>query len=220
MRRILVLSVLLLAVIAGPAFGQDQFDIGISATPLFAEEGETATDILDNLIPGFHVGYRFLYLLYASWDALVLPPRIVESMTTRFIQRPDGSTVVQEGYFRPGFLNLIDAGIQIVLGPFVVSAELGVNQVYIYKQDELDPRPDANFGANVLVGAGLKFGTWGITGRAFVVFPDIESAIFTLSSLASSDNEFAAAALDVVLDNLIPQIMVTLYLGGDEEEQG
>jgi len=144
-----------------------------------------------------------------------MPPSMIENMTATFVKQDDGSTVYQEGYHLPGYLNLVDAGVRIILGPFSVQAALGINQIYVYKQIDMDDPPDGGFGANVLLGAGLKFGWWGVGLRGLVVFPSIDSAITTVASIFSDDEEFAEQALQTFVDNLIPSLMFTIYLGGN-----
>ena len=80
---IVVLSCLV--VIAAPVFS-DEIELGLSWTPV-ADESVSAEDEID-AIRGFHIGYILWNFVYFSWDALVMPPSIIEGWT---------------GFYRPGF---------------------------------------------------------------------------------------------------------------------
>jgi hypothetical protein len=208
MRRCaLPIAVLLLLVFAIPVFAE--WELGASFTPYGGGDSEYAdqTSFFDEAIKGVHFGYVWWRIAYATWDSLIMPVHVVEGMTSRY----DPETgFAKEGIPRPGFLNLYDVGARLLLGPFVVSAQVGVNQLYVYKQEEL-PDFDPQFGANLRIGAGLVFDWWGISIAGTSVFPNFEDVVSTLGGLAGSD--FAREkALEKIASGLVPTIHFTMYL--------
>lgn len=183
--RKLIIAILLVAVVALPAFTLG-VELGVSATvPLGGEADEM------EVIPGFHVGLGFLAVLYASWDSLVMPPNVIGSWT---------------GYYRPGFLNLYDVGLRLVLGPIVALLEIGVNNVYVHQGGTQDI---GGLGANLRVGLGLKFGTFGITATGTSVFPTMEGLVDTLKALVPEDSR--NWAVDQLVKGLVPSLMAVIY---------
>jgi len=177
-------------VIAGPVIAD--IEIGISATIDPAEANDPDAELVP--IPGFHLAYQWWGIFYASWDAMVLPPNLVNDLT---------------GYLRPGFLNLFDAGIRIRLGPIIAYATAGTNNIYVYRQAELkDFNPE--FGANVRIGAGLKFGFIGVNLSGTTVFASFDRLARTFQNLRGTPSE-QRAAIDTIVSGLIPAINVTLY---------
>ncbi len=72
------------------------------------------------------------------------------------------------------FLNMFDGGIRIVLRPFLVYAEIGPNMLYLRGGDFF-----GKVGVNFRVGAGLKFGFWGINlsgTQVFASWDDLSAA--------------------------------------------
>jgi hypothetical protein len=191
MRKSVLITALLVLVlaVATPVFAE--IELGISGTfdPGQASDPDKELDI----IPGFHVGYSWA-IFYASWDAMVLPPGLVNEFT---------------GFQRPGFLNLIDAGIRLRIGPIVTYATVGTNNIYVYGQSELgDFNPE--FGANIRVGLGLTFGFWGVNLSGTTVFSSFDRLARTLQAFGGTPAE-QQAALDTILDGLIPALNLTLY---------
>ncbi|MBT3273948.1 MAG: hypothetical protein HN368_12400, partial [Spirochaetales bacterium] len=91
-KTVIAVAAVFLLLIAAPAFS-NELELGLSWTPVAADENYDEDS--GESITGFHVGYVMLNFLYASWDALVMPPSIISEWT---------------GLYRPGFLNLYDAG--------------------------------------------------------------------------------------------------------------
>jgi hypothetical protein len=206
MKRYLLLATLL-AAIASPVLAQQTWDLALTFTPKIEEEEAVS---LEDFLYGAHVGYGFLYIFYGSWDAIVVPPHIVQNMTTQFVENADGTQFVQDGYYRPGFIHLFDAGLRLIIGPFVASGQIGMNQLYLYKQEEL-PDIDASLGANIGLSAGLKFNFWGVSAKGNAIFPTFDQAVMTLAALPEG-GAVAERALQTIVDNLIPSIVFTLYL--------
>jgi hypothetical protein len=142
---------------------------------------------------GFHIGYIMLNFLYASWDALVVPPIMISEWT---------------GYYRPGFLNLFDAGIRIQIRPVVISAGLGLNTVRVHDPETaygLEP----NFGANLRLAGGLRFDWWGVGLAGTAVFPSFKGMVNILKGLfADSTRQYSVQKIG---DGLVPSIYFTLY---------
>jgi hypothetical protein len=190
MRKTLVVTaVLLMFALAVPAFS-NELELGMSWTPL--PGADESTEELDS-ITGFHVGYSFFRILYASWDSLVMPPFIIREWT---------------GYNRPGFLNLYDAGIRLVLGPVLGYATVGVNNVYVYKQEELPSFEDA-VGVNLRLGLGLKFNWWGVNVSGTAVFPNFDYMTSTLQGLVPEETR--DIALQKIADVLVPSLNFAVY---------
>lgn len=183
--RKLIVAILLVAVVALPGFSLG-VELGVSVTPIPAGDGGDV-----EMAFGSHIGISPFAILYASWDALVMPPGVIGSWT---------------GYYRPGFLNLFDAGLRLVLGPIVVLAEIGVNNVYVYKQGTEDI---AGLGANLRLGAGLKFGMWGVTLTGTSVFPTMEALIDTLKGLVADESR--NWAVEQLVSGLVPSLMAVIY---------
>jgi hypothetical protein len=179
--------VLLILTAAVPAFSQE-LEVGMSFTPVL---GETESGEMDFMF-GFHFGYSFLYILYASWDALVIPPVVIENWT---------------GRYRPGFLNLYDAGVRFNIGPVIAYAELGLNSVYVHNQETIGFDP--NFGANLRLGVGAKFGWVGVTVSGTSVFPSFDYMVGTLKGLVSET--LRKDSLEKIKDTLVPSLNVTMY---------
>ena len=115
------------------------------------------------------------------------------------------------GPFRPGFLNTWNIGGKLVLGPLVGYTTIGVNTIYVYKQAEyLDENFESGFGANWKIGAGLKFGGWGINLDLMALFPSVSTMFSELEALGSDDSAISDAAAERI--QFIPSLVATLYL--------
>ncbi|MDA3937997.1 MAG: hypothetical protein PF693_01630 [Spirochaetia bacterium] len=202
--KFLAIAVILILAMVIPA-AADQWELGMSLTPLGAEPGtDPDPEAEENgfVVPGFHIGYRFLLIGYVSWDSYVLPPEYITQMT---------SNVSNLGPFRPGFLNTWNIGGKLVLGPVIGYSTIGLNSIYVYKESEyLDESFDKNFGANWKVGAGLKFGDWGIHLDFMSIFSDARTMFSDLDDLFNDDQEISDAAADRI--KFIPSLVATLYL--------
>lgn len=188
MRKTVLIAALLVLAMATPVFAD--LELGLSWTPILGEDNQIEEDM--ESITGFHVGYQWWGIFYATWDSLVMPPGEIAGIT---------------GYKRPGFLNLFDAGLRLRLGPIIAYTTAGVNTLYVYKQDELAGF-DPDFGANLRAGAGLKFGWWGVNVSGTTVFPSFDRLVQTLAALGTEDRDIA---IDKIVNGLIPSINLTLY---------
>ncbi len=189
-KTVLFVALLALAVfVATPAFAE--MELGLSWTPV--PGNDNSPDAQMESITGFHVGYQWWGIFYASWDSLVMPPEIINSFT---------------GFQRPGFLNLFNAGLRLRIGPIIGYATLGTNNIYVYRQAELE-NFDPSFGANLRAGVGLKFNWWGINVSGTSVFPSFERLTQTLAALGDPDTQ--QIAIDKIVDGLVPSINLTFY---------
>ena len=210
--KFLAIAVILLLAMILPVTA-DEFELGMSLTPIIAEEDTDDPNYdPDNaqalVLPGFHLGYRFAWIGYVSWDSYVMPPEYITTMTATY--DPDTDTY-QPGPFRPGFLNTWNIGGKLVLGPLVGYSTIGVNTIYVYKEAEyLDENFNKNFGANWKVGAGLKFGDWGINLDLMALFPSVSTMFDELEALSSDDQAISDAAAERI--QWIPSLVATLYL--------
>jgi hypothetical protein len=183
MKKLLVpLAVLLLLAMAVPA-AFAEVELGISATP--TPGGPSNAGGYDT-ITGFHVGYAW-GILYGSWDSLAMPATLISNMTGYW---DNVNNVYVSGPYAPGFLNLYDVGLRIVLQPFVIYTELGANTIYVYK----NLGGGGNFGANLRLGAGLRFGFWGVNVSGTAVFGSFQILTDTLKQLVSSTTRNAAVS--------------------------
>ena len=189
------LAVMLLLALAVPAFAE--VELGISATPV--QGGQSNANGTD-FITGFHIGYTW-GILYLSWDPLAMPASMVQNMTGYFDEK---SQAYVTGVYAPGFLNLYDAGLRFSLKPFLVYAEVGTNNLYVYKN-----QGGGSFGANLRLGAGLRFNTWGINVSGTSVFGSFGQLTDTLKGLVSTDTR--NAAIQAITANLVPSINFTFY---------
>ncbi len=208
MKKLTILIVIAVMItFAVPVFSADQWEIGLSWTPI--PGGDQSTKSKDeggmDSITGFHFGYIWWHIGYATWDALVMPPFIIAGMTS--YQDDQGNW--QPGYYRPGFLNLFDVGGRLNIGPFVASAEMGINNIYIYQGDS-PVEYSGDFGANLRLGAGLKFDWWGVSVTGTSVFPSFKKMIHVVGGLFSSDNR--RWSINEIKGGLIPSILLVLYL--------
>jgi len=200
MKRLLIpLLVLCLVALAVPAFAQ--VELGISYTPVPGGQGSGgAGNTQVDSITGFHVAYRWT-VLYLSWDSLAMPASLIENMTGYW---DDATNQYIAGPYLPGFLNLYDAGLELMLRPFLLYAEVGANNIYVYQN-----AGGGSFGANLRLGAGLRFNWWGLNLSGTAVFPSFALLTDTLKKLASS--ETSNAALKTIGDNLVPSLNLTFY---------
>lgn len=196
MKKLLVLlAALLLVAIAVPAAFAD-VELGISATPgIKTDSGQ------DQTITGFHIGYNW-GILYGSWDALAMPAVLVSNMTGYW---DDVNQFYVSGPYVPGFLNLYDVGLRIVLQPFLLYTELGVNNLYVYK----NLGNGGSFGANLRLGAGLKFGFWGVNVSGTAVFSSFGLMADTLKKLVAESTR--QEAISQIGQGLVPSINLTFY---------
>lgn len=191
--RKLIVAMVLIAVVALPGFTIG-LEVGLSGTPVPTGEGGA------EWIVGAHLGVSPMAILYASWDALVMPPGAISGMTGYV----DSEGYWHEGPYLPGFLNLFDVGVKLDISKLVLLAELGVNTIYVYKQEDT-----MDFGANLRVGAGLKFGAWGVTVTGTSVFASMDTLVNTLKALVAESTR--KWAFDRIAGSLVPSIMAVVY---------
>jgi hypothetical protein len=181
--------VLLIIAAAMPAFS-NELEVGLSFTPLPGGQDSPQGEM--DFMFGFHFGYSFLYILYATWDSLVVPPPMIFDWT---------------GYDRPGYLNLYDAGVRFSIGPVIAYAEVGLNSIYVYKQETIGFDP--NFGANLRLGVGARFGWVGVNVSGTSVFPSFDYMIGTLKGLVADSTR--KQSLGKIRDTLVPSLNFTMY---------
>ena len=190
MRRAAFILGILLILTSAPVFS-DEIELGLSWTPI-ADESIAAEEERD-AIRGFHIGYVMWNLVYLSWDALVIPPSIIEGWT---------------GYYRPGFLNLYDAGVRFYFKPFLLYTTMGMNNVYVYNQGSSQALRN-NFGANLRLGAGLRWDWIGVNLSGTAVFHSFRSMTSTLAELANKDSR--ERAMDKIGRTIVPSFNFVLY---------
>ncbi len=194
MKKILVpLAVIMLLALATPAFAE--WELGLSWTPTSQGTVNGASSGLDSIL-GFHVGYAFLGIGYASWDAFALPNFMVWNLTGL--------------YYVPGFLNMWDAGLRLVIGPVLGFATLGVNNLYVYQVGLMGLD---GIGANIRLGLGAKFGWWGVTLSGMNVYSSFGRAASTIGGLFSGSEAVRAQSWQDVTGGLLWSIGLTFYLG-------
>ena len=210
--KFLAIAVVLILAMVIPAVA-GQLELGMSLTPVVPEKDTDDPNYEEDqsiILPGFHVGYRFAYIGFISWDSYVMPPEFITNMTATY--DPD-TDLYKTGPFRPGFLNTWNIGAKLVLGPLVGYSTVGLNSIYVYKQAEyeyMDEEFKSDFGANWKVGAGLKFDNWGITLDLMALFPSFDSMQRDLSDLFGDDEVLSDAAAEKI--QFIPSLVATLYL--------
>jgi hypothetical protein len=199
MKKLLVpLAAMLLLALAIPAVAE--VELGISATPVAGGQSNVnGTDF----ITGFHVAYAWS-ILYFTWDSLAMPASTVESMTSSYdpIQQKN-----IPGTYAPGFLNLFDGGLRLTLQPFVVSATVGTNRLHVYN----NLPGGGEFGANLRLGAGLRFNSWGLSLSGTAAFSSFTQLGNTVKGLFAKDTKIQDAAVQAITDRLIPSIGLTFY---------
>jgi len=198
MKKLLVpLAVILLLALAVPA-AFAELELGMSWTPITDPSAGSAN--ASNNVPGFHVGYGW-FILYGAWDSLAMPNYWIEQVTTTY----DAATATYSpGVSKPGFLNLYDAGIRLILQPLEVYATVGVNNLRVYN----DPH-DYGFGANIRLGAGLKFGFWGINISGTNVYGSFNDLTAVLKGLgAASTRDWS---IRQITEGLVPSVNLTFY---------
>jgi len=85
-----------------------------------------------------------------------------------------------------------------------------MNNIYVYRQGDLQGLEN-NFGANLRLGAGVKFDWWGVNLSGTAVFPSFQRMIGTIKGLAATSDDVRNAALQKIGDSLVPSINVTVY---------
>ncbi len=174
MKKILLpLAAVMLLAMAVPAFAE--WELGLGFTP---SQNSNSTDPgAVNGILNFHIGYAWS-ILYFSWDAFAMPDYWVYNATS-YIDPVSG--YYYPGADLPGFLNMFDIGLRFVIRPVLLYAELGTNLLYIYGGEIYkDPQGNSGVGVNGRIGAGVKFGWWGVNlsgTQVFATWTDFRAAL-------------------------------------------
>ena len=190
----MVILLIIFSFITGMA-AADEFEFGISFTPQPGEDTGGRTEDEMEGIYGFHFAYNWWAVFYASLDSLVMPPGVIQDWT---------------GHSRPGFLNLLGGGFRFHIGPVMLLTTVGINHIYVYKQDEDSLDFNSSLGANFRIGAGARFDWWGLGLTGTSIFPTFEEMIRVLKGLvADSTREISLGELR---KSLIPSIYVTFCL--------
>jgi hypothetical protein len=206
-KRIVALMAVLILVTV-PIFAEIELGFGL-APSLGTIPSEASQGFFNDSTKVIHAGYSFAWLFYASYDGFILPPYSVSQMTG-VMDTTTGSW--SPGYYRPGFLNTFNVGIRPRIGPVMISASIGANSLYIYRQgsDGLTVPP---VGVNLRVGAGLKLGKLlGVMVSGTSVFSDFNDLSTTMTALTGNDAYLQQIATDRILNNLFPSVVLSLYL--------
>ena len=176
MKKLLVpLAVVALLAFAVPsAFAaQSEWELGMGWTPS-TNSSSTDPNAVNSLI-NFHVGYAWT-ILYASWDAYALPDYMVYNLTS-YVDPSSGNWVL--GYYTPGFMNLFDVGLRLVLRPFLGYVEVGPNVLYLHGGTIYQ----GGVGVNARMGVGLKFGWWGFNISGTDIFGSWNDLSYAFSQM-------------------------------------
>jgi len=209
MRMKAVLAIAMIALVCAGAWAE--IEIGLGIAPPIGEVPEEATtgDVFGDSTKVVHAGYSFLWLFYASYDGLVLPPYSVSQMSGS-IDTSSGAYI--PGFYRPGFLNTFNVGIRPTIGPLSVIASVGINQMYVYKQED-DGLEIPPVGVNLRVGAGFRLTKWlGLTATGTSVFADFDELSATLDALTGDDTYLQDIAKERILSTLFPIVTLVIYL--------
>jgi hypothetical protein len=184
-------AILLLALAVPAAFSEAELGVGLSPGSVGGSTDPTVDPILN-----FHVGWSWT-ILYVSWDSYAMPDYWVYNNTS-YVDPNNG--YFYSGYNVPGFLNLFDAGLKIVLRPFIVYAEVGTNMLYL--------RGGATYGGglgvNARLGAGLKFGFWGINLSGTQVFA-------SMNDLNAALHQAAHGNYSDLTQGMVPTLNLVIY---------
>ena len=163
-KLLLPLAAILLLALAVPAFADWELGLGISPS---TNTSPSTDPNQTNAILNFHVAYA-ISILYFAWDAYAMPSYWVYNATT-YIDPVNGW--IYPGADVPGFLNTFDIGVRIILRPIVLYGEIGTNLLYLYGGSIYkDPQGNPGVGVNARLGAGVRFGFWGINLSGTQVF--------------------------------------------------
>jgi hypothetical protein len=227
MSKLLLLTGAILLIFGLPLFADEELELGMSFTPIGLLFGDDASadgpdpadqgddyyyeesDLLDEWLISFHAGYNW-GILYATLDAIVFPPFLMEKITSEDEYNEDTQQWESKpGFDRPGFFNLIDVGIKFSLGDIILYGETGINVLYIYKQNEIpsNERPgtigtNLRIGANYIIADGLSVG---INGTA--IFSSFKTMARALEAVFSGEQGGAADQIQ-----FLPMLAVTFHM--------
>ena len=192
-KLLLPLAALLLLALAVPAaFSEAELGIGLSPGSVANPPDPSNVDPIIN----FHVGWSW-QILYLSWDAYAMPDYWVYANTS-YVDANTG--YYNSGYYVPGFLNMFDIGAKIVLKPFIFYGEGGVNYLYLRGGQSY-----GRVGVNARLGAGLKFGFWGVNISGTQVFASTQDM-----SAAFSDG-FKHGDWSKLTQGMVPTLNFAIY---------
>ena len=220
MKKRILMLLMLFALLITPVFAELELGFGLTPVASNNDDGTQNQDsnFFEDSLKTFHFGLRWWFIFYGSLDSMVVPPAMAQELSSPWIEDPSypGGGYWGEGYFRPAFLNIYDIGFKLALGPLSGSAQLGVNTLYLYKQNELksaDKTFNSNLGANIKIAAGLKFGrALGIEAAALSVQPSIKTAVQTVRGLFAESESVRTNASQRFRDTLLYSFMLVLYL--------
>lgn len=204
-----VLAILIFTSISAMAFAEIELGVGFSP-PLQAQEQNAGMkgNIVEDAMYSFHGGFSFWWLFYAAVDSYVLPPYIVQNLTTTY----DAAKGTIPGYYRPGFLTMIDVGIRPQIGPVILLLTTGINNLYIWKQDDIAGLKDSPaIGANLRAGAGLDLGLLSVVATGMVVFDDFQAILDLARTLAGGSEYLRTEALKGLWQKMYPTVTVNLH---------
>jgi hypothetical protein len=218
MRKWLFFLAAMISLIAPPALAEIELGIGVSP-PLGQDTSASNTNAANQTetqqfwngaTKSLHVGLRTLGILYVSGDFVLIPSFFTETMTGSW----DGSTETwTPGIYRPAVVSLYDAGFKLKLGSLSLSAQAGINQLYVYKQSELIDFTAPPLGVNLRLGAGLRLAKFlGLEAVIVTLQPSFQDAVDVIKGVASSDSVLQQSSLDRLTKQLIPSIQAVLYL--------
>jgi len=212
MRKHLCTFLALVALAALPALAEVEFGIGIS--PPIGQPASTSTDagqqIWDGATKSVHIGMRTLGVLYFSGDFIVVPSFLTQTMTSTW---NSGTQTWDQGVYRPGVVSLYDLGLKLKLGSVNLSASAGVNQFYVYKQDEISNFTPPALGVNLRLGAGFRiFKILGLEAVIVTIQPSFQEAVDVVKGVFNSDSAVQQDSMDRLTKQLIPMIQAVLYL--------
>ena len=218
-KLLILVTACLLLFLANAAFAE--LELGIGLTPALAGDVPEAVkgDFLESSLKSIHVGFTWWWLFYASLDSLILPPYMVQAMTSSTAGTGENMYEVP-GPLVPGYLNMFDLGIRPRIGPIIAFAEVGINHLWIYG-DSWDVNPyrvnpdgtpaDSSVGVNARVGAGLAFDWWGVVLSGSLVFADFDAMAADFNTLSNGTSLAKAAVQKKLINSLIPTIGFNIY---------
>ena len=176
-------AILLLGLAVPAAFSEAELGIGLTPGQVANPPDPNNVDPILN----FHVGWSWT-ILYLTWDAFAMPDYWVYNATYN-----------TGAYYVPGFLNMFDVGIKIVLRPFIGYATVGANQLYLRGGQTY-----SHVGVNARLGAGVKFGFWGINLSGTQVFA-------STSDMSYAFNQAFHGNASYLVGGMVPTLNFTFY---------
>ena len=185
-KLLLPLAIALLLALAVPAaFADAELGIGLTPGQVGGYNDASAPPLIN-----FHVGYTWT-ILYFGWDAYAMPSYWVYN-NYGYVDPNTGDAV-------PGFLNLFDVGLKLYLRPFVAYLGVGPDMLYVRGGGVYN-----GVGVNARLGAGLRFGWWGIDISGTQVFASWNDLTFAFQ-------EAAANRWDVLLNGMVATVTFNIY---------